>query len=347
MPPIRRKTTQTPFKKGRKPFKKNAKRKPKNYNKRLSNFQRGSRNMLQIRTLIPKEIVVDIQYRTQIIFETMGYNSVTGQGATGTIIRINLSSPTHGTTMSALPANLVDVVSLGGTWVDPVFTRTNSSQNTLANELDEYFSQYRKAVVVASNSKVRIAAIPNQRALGQSFYNASAQGSTGENYPYAANHMPYLAVREAKADGDMYVWSVKQKNTTQLTTSPVPNFHALRTSIPGIKMKNLRAYKDGHVGPGVMNSVGHTPRNSWAIKDWRDNIEQCGFRKSGVTQVDNIKKAFHYVGVCNTHTPLTNNAPALVKADIVVNYKCRFIDRANDPDGGDDPLPQPVHHADL
>ena len=90
--------------------------------------------MLQIRTLIPKEIVVDIQYRTQIIFDTMGYNSATGQGATGTIIRINLNNPTQGTGSMSAIANIVDVVSLGGTWTAPVFTRTNSSQlNYLLN----------------------------------------------------------------------------------------------------------------------------------------------------------------------------------------------------------------------
>lgn len=346
MPPIRR-TKSGKLKVKKKYLKSLAKRKPTNYNSGASNFQRGSRNMLQIRTLIPKEVVVDIQYRTQLIFETMGYNSATGQGATGTIIRISLNNPTNGNTTGSQATNIVDVVSLGGNWVDPVFTRTNASQINLSDDLDPYFDKYRKAVVVASNSKVRIAAIPNQKEVGQYFVNNDAAGSTGENYPYAQNHMPYLGVAEPSADGDMYVWSNKQKRTTLLTSSPVPDFHTLRTSIPGMKMKNLRVYKDGHVSPGVMSAVGHTPRNTWSIKDWRDNIAECGFVKSSINQPQLIKSAFHYVGVCNTHTPLIGNKPALVKADIVVNYKCRFIDRANDPAGEDQPLPQPVHQADL
>ena len=346
MPPVKRRYKLKPGS-GRKPRRIVAKRKPKNYNKRLNNFQRGSRNMLQIRTLIPKEIVVDIQYRTQLIFDTMGYSSATGHGATGTIIRINLNNPTQGTGFSSGVNNLVDVVSLGGTFVDPVFTRTNGSQLNLSSELDEYFSQYRKAVVVASNSKVRIAAIPNQKEVSQFFTNVDAQGTQGDAYPYNTNHMPYLSVSDPTADGDMYVWSVKQKTINNLTTGTLPDFHKLRTAVPGMKMKNLRAYKDGHVSPGVLSSVGHTPRKTWAIKDWRDNLNECGFNVSTGTRSNEQKSAYHYVGICNTHTPLIGDKPARVKADIVINYKCRFVDRNNDPEGGDDPLPQPVHQADL
>lgn len=343
MPPVKRRTTQTPFKRKRKV----AKRKPKNYNKRLSNFQKNSRNMLQIRTLIPKEIVVDIQYRTQLIFDTMGYSSATGHGCTGTIIRINLNNPTQGTGFSSGVNNIVDVVSLGAPFTDPIFTRTNGSQLNLSSELDDYFSQYRKAVVVASNSKVRIAAIPNQKELGQWFVNEQAQGAQGDQYPYAQNHMPYTSVKGPAVNGDMYVWSVKQKTINNLTTGTLPDFHTLRTAVPGMKMKNLRAYKDGHVGPGVLNSVGHTPRTTWAIKDWRDNLNACGFNKSSQTRSNDMKSAYHYVGICNASTPLIGDKPARIKADIVVNFKCRFVDRSNDPEGGDDPLPQPVHHADL
>ena len=277
----------------------------------------------------------------------MGYSASTGQGCTGTIIRINLNKPTQGNTLGSSPANLVDVVSLGSPFVDPVFTRTNSSQLNLSTELDPYFEQYRKAVVVESNSKVRVAAIPNQKELGQYFSNTDAQGTQGDAYPYASNHMPYLSVNEPTADGDMYVWSIKQKTTGQLTSSPVPSFHELRTAVPGLKMKNLRAYKDGHVGPGVMNSASHTPRSTWAIKDWRDNIAECGFVKSTNIQPNLIKNAYHYVGICNSDTPLIGDKPCRVKADIVVNYKCRFVDRANNPEGGDDPLPQPVHQTEL
>lgn len=324
-----------------------ARRKPKNYNKRLNNYQNKSRNMLQIRTLIPKEILVDIQYRTQIIFQTMGYSSSSGQGCTGTLIKINLNKPTQGNTLGSSPDELVTVVSLGSPFVAPVFVRTNGSQLTLASELDPYFEQYRKAVVVESNSKVRVAAIPNQKELGQYLSNTAAQGAQGDSYPYSANHMPYLSVNEPTADGDMYVWSIKQKTTGQLGVAPVPDFHELRTAVPGIKMKNLRAYKDGHVGPGVMNSVSHTPRSTWAIKDWRDNIAECGFVKSTGTQPSEIKNAYHYVGICNATTPLIGKKPCLVKADIVINYKCRFVDRSNNPEGGDDPLPQPVHQTEL
>lgn len=324
-----------------------AKRKPKNYNKQLNNFQKGSRNMLQIRTLLPKELLVDIQYRTQLVFDTMGYSTASGAGATGTIIRINLNDPTHGTTGSSASNQLVDVVSIGGTYVDPVFTRTNSSQLTLANELDDYFTQYKKACVVASNSRVRVAVIPNQKELGQYFVNVPAQGAQGASYPYDENHMPYLSVADPDLNGDMYVWSIKQKGTGLLTSSPLPDFHKLRTGVPGMKMKNLRAYKNGTVSPGVLSSVSHSPSSTWSIRDWKDCMPQVGFRTSGASPPVDVKKAFHYVGICNTSTPLVGNKPCRVKADIVINYKCRFIDRANDPAGGDDPLAQPVHSEEL
>ena len=159
--------------------------------------------------------------------------------------------------------------------------------------------------------------------------------------------MPYMSVNDPSLNGDMYVWSIKQKGTGLLTSSPLPNFHTLRTGVPGMKMKNLRAYKNGTVGPGVLSSVAHTPRSTWAVADWRDNLPQVGFRTSAAAQPVDVKKAFHYVGVCNNTTPLIGNKPCRVKADIVINYKCRFIDRANDPAGGDDPLPQPVHQEEL
>ena len=108
--------------------------------------------------------------------------------------------------------------------------------------------------------------------------------------------MPYLSVSDPTADGDMYVWSVKQKTTSNLTTSPIPDFHKLRTGIPGIKMKNLRAYRDGHSSPGVLCSLGHTPRRTWALKDWRDNLEECGFTKSTQQRSNSQKNAYHYVG---------------------------------------------------
>lgn len=344
MPPIRKTTKKLYSNKSRRKSKKT--RPVKNYNKQLNNKQYKTSNMLKIRTLIPKEIRIGIQYKTTIVFSNMGYG---GNGAIATLLKISLNNPTMGNVIanSNQGGNIVDVVSLGGNYTDPVFTRTNSTQMTLKDELSDYFKQYGKAIVTSSNSKVRVVGRPNQFKLGQTFYNGSAAGAHGTDYPYAANHPPFLAVKPAELDGEMYITSVKQRRTGLLhpNSGDTLTYHEIQTQLPGAKMRRLTMYPDKQT-PGVMNAASYSPRSTIRVKDWRDNIGDLQFSSGeGINQQQ--KPAYHYVAIHNRQPATATLKPANVVAEIVVNYNLRFLDRLNNFEGGDDPLPEAPHAGEL
>ncbi|AXH77761.1 MAG: putative capsid protein [Cressdnaviricota sp.] len=319
-----------------------ARRPVRNYNKQSSNYQRKALNMLQIKTLVPKELTVGIQYKTTITINTMGFGPALNTSGTATILRIALNAPTKG-----VNGSIVDLLSLGGGFTAPVFTRSNPDL-TLAPKLNNFFEQYGKGIVTSSNAKVRVVPRPNQK-LGQSFVNAPAAGSTGENYPYAANHMPYLSVVESEIDGQSYVWSLKTKQTGLLqdgVSGPTPSYHEMQNDIPGMKMSQLKSYANGTSSAPVMSTGGFTPK-FFGIKDWRDNLSKLKFAKSGTTDPAEILRSYFYVGVCNRHPAFQTSKPQNVDFEVTVNYNCRFLQRKGDVQGGDDPIPEPVHSAEL
>lgn len=354
MPPVRRpiKSARTRAKTGKKFFRVKKKGKAvRNFNRSVQNYQRKTNNMLKIRTLIPKELRVGIQYKTTLVFSSMGYG---GSGCIANLIKINLSDPIQGNTATNVgtAGNIVDVVSLGGNYVDPSFIRTNATQLNLKDELDPYFDQYKKCIVTSSNSNVRIVARPNQYQLSQYYTNVPAQGAqpggSAQNYNWDENHPQLLQTNDPTLDGEMYVSSIKQRNTLGLhpTTNngETPTFHELQTATPGLKMRRLTV-KPQSSSKGIMNVAKYTPKYT-GIKDWRDNLTELGVRVSGGTKTM-TKPAFHYVAIHNRQPATATLKPANVVAEITVNYNVRFLDRANDFEGGDDPIPQPVHSQEL
>lgn len=355
MPPIRRSNRGAAKPKGfwagstsrrKAPAKRNAKRAPRNFNRRNQTFAGKSSNMVRLRTLQPPELFVSAQYRQTIYFQSMG----TQGGSTPCLIRIRMDNPTGAGGVPGNRYNVVDVVSYGGAHVPPVFTRSNSDRGV--TELDQYFDIYRKACVTSSNAKVRICGVINQKKLGPTFYNSPAAGSTGENYPYDTNHMPFLAVKDAELDGELSVWGVKQKIENQLHSQGVngnetPTLNEIKTKIPGVRMKQLRCFKDGHCSTPVMLSGSHTPKSTWGITDWRDNLGVVQMYASTITNpAPDKKNALFYVGICNNQPAVANYGPALVRAEVVVNYRVRFIDRKNSYDTNE-ALPIPEHHTEL
>lgn len=327
-------------------------RKPaKNYNnQRPRNFQKKTTNMLQIKTLQPKEQLVSLQYKTTIKFSNMGYSLFQNKGATGTIIRVSLTNPTYGS-----QGSIVDVLDLGGNWVNPGFSRTNSAELNLTDKLNEFFDVYQKGIVVNSNSQIRIKSQPNQKELGQHYAMVDADGSLPGNTGavlWQSNHPRYMEVNEATKDGDSYVWSVKQRQTGLLIDadeSSTATYHELTNDIPGVKMRQLTAYKNGTSSKSVLNSARFTPRY-YGMKDWRDNIDKVQFMPGvpgAPANINDLKKAFHYVGICNLQTPLETLKPQNVVAEVVVNFDCLFLNRKNDKAGGDAPVPQVPHLGDL
>lgn len=357
MPPIRRSARGAAKPKGfwkgsssnRKPrARKNAKRAPRNFNKRNQTFAGKSSNMVRLRTLQPPELLVSAQYRQTIFFQSMGV----GGGGTPCLLRIRLDNPTGAGGIAGNRYNVVDVVDYGGNHTPPTFTRSNTERGV--TDLDQYFDIYRRACVTSSNAKVRICGVINQKKLAPILYNSPAQGSTGENYPYNTNHMPFLAVKDAELDGELSVWGVKQKTQNQLhqqgaNNDETPSLWETKTQIAGMRMKQLRCFSDGHASTPVLMSGSHTPRATWGIADYRDVIDQVQVYPSSYTTAnfDNLKKdALFYVGVCNNQPAVTGYGPALVRAEVVVNYRVRFIDRRNDY-GHNEPLPMPEAHTEL
>lgn len=358
MPPVRRSARGAAKPKGfwkgsssnRKPrARRNAKRAPRNFNRKNQTFAGKSSNMVRLRTLQPPELLISAQYRQTIFFQSSGV----GGGGTPLLLRIRLANPTAaGGLTSATPNQIVDVVSYGGAHTPPVFTRSNSERGIA--DLDQYFDIYKKACVTSSNAKVRICGVINQKELGQVFYNGAAKGSLGDNYPYADNHMPFLAVKNASRDGELSVWGVKQKTMNQLHqqgagNDETPSLWETKTQIPGMRMKQLKCYKDGHCSTPVMLSASHTPRQTWGIADYRDVIDQVQVYPSTFTDPSlnpEQKKSLFYVGVCANQPATATYGPALVRAEVVVNYRVRFIDRKNDY-GTNEPLAQPEVHSEL
>lgn len=357
MPPIRRSARRAGKPKGfwkgstsnRKPrARKNAKRAPRNFNRRNQTFAGKSSSMVRLRTLQPPELLISAQYRQTIYFQSMGV----GGGGTPALLRIRLANPTAAGGLAGSRNQIVDVVSYGGAHVAPVFTRSNSERGI--TDLDQYFDIYKRACVTSSNAKVRICGVINQKKLGPTFYNSPAAGSTGENYPYDTNHMPFLAVKDAELDGELSVWGVKQKTTNQLHAQgagndETPSLWETKTQIPGMRMKQLKCYKDGHASTPVMLSASHTPRSTWAIQDYRDVINDVQVYPSDFTTPSmqpNQKVSLFYVGICNNQPATASYGPALCRAEIVVNYRVRFIDRKNDF-GTNAELPIPEQHTEL
>lgn len=351
MPPIRRKTAKRKMvKKSSQTRRRNIARRPvRNYNRQSGNFQRKSLNMLQIKTLTPKELQVGIQYKTVISVSSMGYGASGNLSGTNTILRLSLNNPCKGV---AGNNSIVDILSLGGTHTDPVFTRTNS-ELSLNSQLQQYFEQYGKAVVTSANAKVRVLSKPNQHKLGQWFNNIDAQGAQpgggAQNYDWDENHPQLLNVNEPNIDGQSFVWSVKTRSTGLLQQAPggdTPTYHELQTAIPGMKMKALTAYRDGHSTAPIMCNASFTPR-FFGTRDWRDNLQKQQFRKSGTNEPDVVNRAYFYVGVCNRQPAVSTLKPQNVDFEVTVNYNCRYIQRANDVDGLDEPIPIPVHGEEL
>lgn len=324
-----------------------ARRPVRNYNKQASNFQRKAPNMLQIKTLTPRELTVGIQYKTVISVSDMGYGASGNNSGTNTILRVAMNNPCKG-----VNSHIVDMLSLGGTHTQPSFTRSNPILN-LDDKLAQYFDQYGKGVVTSSNVKVRVISKPNQYKLGQWFNNIDAQGAQpgggAQNYDWDENHPQLLNVNNPTLDGQSFVWSIKTKQTGLFQDGvggDTPSYHENQSSIPGLKMSQLKAYSNGTSSTPVMCSGSFTPKY-FGLSDWRDNLQKIQFRKVGTNEPDVTNRAYFYVGVQNRRPAVSTLKPQNVDFEVTCNFNCRFLQRIGDVAGGDDPLPQPVHGEEL
>lgn len=322
---------------------KNKKAKPKrikNYTSNRKNAGRNSNALIPIRTLLPKEITVGIQYRQVIQFATQGYNTLPGGLFSPTLLKINLLDPA--VKVGPDSNGIITVLNYGGTSAAPVYSLLNSDVN-LANKLHEYRDRYEKCCVIGSSAQVRVQGNANQT-LGKYLANVPSQGSNTEGSSWGSNYPPHLTVQDSNKDGELYIWSVRQRGTGQLIDNNQGlNIHEVRTKLPGAKMRKHNCYQNGTTSKAVLMTARYSPK-FLGIKDWRDNLNKIAIETDGITDRNpDAKDCFMYVGLANKFGNTQGHQPATVTMEISCDFKVRFLQRSNDPDGGDEPLAAPVH----
>ena len=322
------------------------KAKLKQYNKQLMARAINTNRLLGVSTLLPKELTLSVQYRELITFTTSGHSSApTGGLYSPTLIKINLidpciaSGPTSG--------GIITVLNYQGQTVAPLFHRLNPEVN-LQTELSQYADSYEDVIVTGSQVKARIQGVANQHKLMPFPVNVPGEGHQGEGNSYGSNYPPYQSLQQPTLDGELYIWSVKQRSEGQLVTNNQGlNLHDIRTKVSGIKMKKHNVYGNGTTSKAVVHKSTYTPKFV-GIKDWRDNLEKLKFNVDGQTRVGG-ENAYQYIGITNRVPSSAALEPARVFMDIAVNYNVRFLNRKNDPASGDDAIPKAsgVHQGDL
>lgn len=316
----------------------------KNYNPKRNNAGRKSNALIPIRTLLSKEITVGIQYRQLIKFTTQGYNTLPNGLFSPTLLKINLLDPCA--PVGPGSNGIITVLSYGGTAVNPVYALLNSEVN-LQQKLKEYQNDnYDKCVVVGSSASVRVQGNANQT-LGENFANAAAVGTNTNGNSWGSNYPPYIRVVQGNKDGELYIWSVRQRSVGQLIDNNNGlSVHDIRTKVPGAKMRKHNIYMNGTTSKAVNMTSKYNPK-FLGIKDWRDNLNKIAIQTDGVTERgDDAKNCFMYLGVANKFGSIQATQPASVTMEVVCDYKVRFLQRSNDPQGGDDPIAVP-HQGEL
>lgn len=341
MPPLGRRKYAGPRRPGERSAKVTKRNKTglRHYNQSLNSAKNSSR-LLKIRTLLPKEINLSIQYRQQLIFANHGTAPSPGVN-TPTLIKINLLDPAANVGPGS--NGIITVIAYGGSTTSPIFTTQNPDAN-LSAILTEYSDKYDKLVVTGSQAKVRVQPVANQL-LGQSFENVDAQGAQGDQYPYDENHMPYLKVNAPQYDGEVYVWGVKQRAEGNLTLNNNGlNLHQVRTELPGVQMRKVTAFANGTSTKPVQLTSKYTPK-FLGIKDWRDNISKIEINADASPRANvDARNSYFYVGIMNRTGSTQAKKVANCVVDVVVNYNVKYLNRSNDPVEGDDPLPQAGGH---
>lgn len=315
------------------------------YNHQVVSRAINSNRLLGVPDLLPKELSMSFQYRQLITFTTSGHSTAPGGMYSPTLIKINLLDPAA--PVSGTSAGIVTVLNYQGSTVQPIFHTLNPEAN-LQTKLQQYSDMYEKVVVTGSKAKVRVQATANQHKLVPFPVNVPGQGTQGDGNSYGTNYMPYQSLSQPTLDGELYIWSVKQRSEGQLVTNNNGlNLHEIRTKVPGIRLKKHNAYANGTTSKAVIHSSTYTPK--WlGIKDWRDNLSKIQFNVDGTTPGNHTENCFQYLGITNRIPSNAAMEPARVFMDVLVNYNVKYLNRKNDPASGDDPIPRAGgHHTDL
>lgn len=322
-----------------------SKAKLKKYNQQVVSRAINSNRLLGVPDLLPKELSLSFSYRQLLIFTTSGHSTALGGMYSPTLIKINLLDPAAPVNLTS--AGIITVLNYQGSTVQPIFHTLNPEPN-LQSKLSQYSDMYEKVVVTGSQAKVRVQGVANQHKLMPFPVNVPGEGHQGDGNSYGSNYMPYQSLSQPTLDGELYIWSVKQRSEGQLVTNNNGlNLHEIRSEVPGIRMKKHNVYANGTTSKAVIHSSTYTPK--WlGIKDWRDNLDKIQFNVDGSSAGNHTENCYQYLGITNRIPSSAAMEPARVFMDIKVNYNVKYIQRKNDPASGDPAIPRASNqHTDL
>lgn len=331
---------------------------------RLRNYKKGTRigtnkrgkqtnlNTIKLTTYSRKSENLSIEYREELDMSSMGYAA----GSSPFLVRVNLNNPVIGGTVQNTGNRIVGVVgSIKTGSSDPTFTRHSYEDNkNLQPRLQEYFDEYRSAVV--TSSEVTFLVRPKLNQLNTS------ENNTVSIVPYPVNDAtgldptgnaglrgPQQVTRwvSGNATGDLYCWCIRQNAQQQLYTNSdgVLPLSTLKEGIPGMRMTKLNITPNST--KGVTFKMKYTPKTQFQIKDWKDNKQffNCLIQEQ---PQEEFKEAYSYLGIgarINGQDPdLVSNGSKLMAncvVEIRVKYNIHFSERKN-TEGNN----EPVVHAD-
>lgn len=318
---------------------------------------RSNQNVTKLTTLSRKEENVSISFREQLDFSNMGGQA----GQTPCLIRGNLNCPTiggSGASGNDVCVSVVNNLKTGSS--DPVFTRQSyNEKRNLSERLEEYFDEYRKAVVTSSeiilNVRPKLNQVTNEaNADTVSIVPYPTDVSTGLDPAGAAGlRGAQTATRwvAANATGDLYVWCVLQQSQGQLynSTDGTAKLSTLKQGIPGVKMVKLNVTPNST--KGCVFKLKYTPKKVFQLKDWKDNKELLAFANSA-TQSSTFKTAYAYLGIGSSINGIDPGDPAVTNGakylancivEVTIKYNINFSERKN-IDGNNEPVP---HFSEL
>lgn len=333
---------------------------------RLRNYRKGTRigtnrrgkqsqnNVIKLTTYSRKAENLSIEYREEINPSQMGYAA----GSSPFVMRVNLNNPVVGGTVQASGKRIIGVLGqLKAGSTDPTFTRSSLDQNkNLQPRLQEYFDEYRSAVV--TSSEVTFSVRPKLNQLN------TDQNGTISIVPYPVNDStgldpagnaglrgPIQQTRwvSGNATGDLYCWCIRQNAQQQLynNTDGVLPLSTLKEGIPGMRMTKLNITPNST--RGVTFKMKYTPKTQFQIKDWKDNKQFFNCLIQDDPQAD-FKEAYAYLGIganVNGQDPDTpaNNSKFMANCvvEVRVRYNIHFSERKN-TEGNNEPV---VHAGEL
>lgn len=339
-------------------YKKNTKfRYVKGSNRAPARSKRSTQNVTRLTTLSRKEENVSISFREELDFSNMGGEA----GSSPCVIRADLMNPTVGGTGATGNDVCVAVVhNLKANSTNPVFVRESyNDKRNLSDRLEEYFDEYRKAVVTSSEVTFNVRPKLNQ-------VSADANSDTVSIVPYPIDQNTGLdptgasGLRGAQtvsrwtaanATGDLYVWCILQQAQQQLynNTDGVAPISTLKQGIPGMRMMKLNVTPNST--KGCVFKLKYNPMKAFGLKDWRDNKELLAFANSG-TQPTTLKDCYAYLGVAGKHNGVDPGAPGITQGarylanciiSVNIKYNINFSERKN-IDGNNEPIP---HRGEL